>query len=639
MFNFLSLKKLAFNFLIYCSLSTLHIDISYALASESQTNLLKNTILIVGSEQSFPPFSTGMTDETAGGFTVDLWKVVATETDLNYKIRVMPFHQLLEEFKNGEIDVLINLAQSDERKKFADFTVPHSAVSGAIFVRKGTNSVNSETDLVDKSIIVLNSDLAHDYAISKGWGKQLVLVDTVNKGLSLLASGQHDAMLISKLSGLQTLQSSNLTNIKVLKAPVHFSQKFSFAVQKGQAELLSILNEGLAIAKSNNIYTSIYEKWFGVYELKEPDIYQTLKYAIPPIIFLLILSLYFYISRHLERKKSLEQMKISAIAFESHEGIIVTDANKIIIRVNQSFLKITGFTAEEAIGQPISLLDPEHQSEALSDAIWEKINHVGFWEGEVFSQHKNNSIYPEHRTITAVRNSHLETLNFVVIFNDISDNKKIEEQRLRDEVMYRDALVREVHHRIKNNLQGVIILMSNMAVNSPELTSQMNKAISKVNSISIVHGLQGERASNQITVVDLINAMIDNNKRLFDCEITFQISNDILTILIVEEEAVPTALILNELLLNAIKHREKSTSISIDIHYDSTQEMLSIQIKNSGRFVKDSSLEQPEFGAGLQLANSLKPKKNMTLSWHQENNYVITTITLTYPIIKTSSAL
>ncbi len=94
----------------------------------------KSKVLIVGSEQNFPPFSTGMTDSTAGGFTVELWKAVAEEAGLEYTIRVMPFRQILQEFEEGRIDVAINLAISADRNKFADFSVPHVIVNGAIFV-------------------------------------------------------------------------------------------------------------------------------------------------------------------------------------------------------------------------------------------------------------------------------------------------------------------------------------------------------------------------------------------------------------------------------------------------------------------------------------------------------------------------
>ena len=258
--------------------------------------------LVVGSEQDYPPFATGMTDETAGGFTVELWKAVAAEAGLAYTIRVQSFRQVLEEFKGGKVDVLINLARSEERAKFADFTVPHVVVRGAIFVRDGTRAIQSEADLSGKSIIVLNADLAHDYAVARGWARQLVLVETSAEGMRLLASGKHDAMLLSRLAGLQTLQSTGIRNVRPIQASAGFAQKFTFAVQKGQPELLAQINEGLSVVKSNGTYDALYEKWFGVYETKDPEVRDVLAYVLPVVAFFIVLAAVFFYRRRRERE-------------------------------------------------------------------------------------------------------------------------------------------------------------------------------------------------------------------------------------------------------------------------------------------------------------------------------------------------
>lgn len=262
---------------------------------------LQTSPLVVGSEEDFPPFATGKTDASAGGFTVDLWKAVAAEAGLKYTLRVRPFHQLLEEFKEGKIDVLINLAMSDARRQFADFTVPHVTVNGAIFVRKNEFTIHSEDDLTGKSIIVLNADLAHDYAVAKGWAKQLVVVDTAADGLRLLASNQHDVMLLSKLAGLQTLQALKLPNVQALPVKAGFSQKFAFATQHGRTDLLASLNEGLAITKANGVYNGLYEKWFGVYEPREVGPRDVLPYVMPVIVLFLIWLGYLFYRRNAER--------------------------------------------------------------------------------------------------------------------------------------------------------------------------------------------------------------------------------------------------------------------------------------------------------------------------------------------------
>ena len=260
--------------------------------------------LIVGSEQDYSPFALGSTAATADGFTVELWKAVAAESHLNFSIRVLPFHQVLQEFKAGNIDVVINLAQSDERRQFADFTVPHFIVHGAVFVRTGEKCIHSETDLNDKTIIVINRDLAHDYAVSKGWGNQLVLVDTAEISFQLLASGQHDALLMSELTGKQTLAKLKLRKVDALTVKVDFAQKFSFAVRKGNAELLAKINEGLALTKVSGIYDKLYEKWFGVYEEKAL-LPLLLTYLTPVVIFFLLVIAWIFYRRSIERKKAI----------------------------------------------------------------------------------------------------------------------------------------------------------------------------------------------------------------------------------------------------------------------------------------------------------------------------------------------
>lgn len=382
--------------------------------------------LIVGSEQDYPPFATGMTDAAAGGFTVELWKAVAAESGLDYTIRVRPFHQLLQEFKDGKIDVLINLAQSEERRHFADFTVSHVVVHGAIFVRKGESGIRSEEDLAGKSIIVLKADLAHDYAVSKGWQNQLVLVDTSQEGLRMLASGKHDAMLLSKLSGMQTLQALDIGNIEPLKAKAGFSQKFSFAVHKGQSGLLSELNEGLALTKSNRKYDELYEKWFAPYEVKEVGLRDLLKYIGPMAVIFLIVGGYAFYRRQAERRQAEYELNIAATAFESQDGIMVTDANSVILRVNKAFTRITGYSAEEVVGKNPSILKSGRQEASFYSAMWQMLLSNGSWVGDIWNRRKNGEIYPESLTITAVKDKHGVTTNYVASLADITQRKDAE---------------------------------------------------------------------------------------------------------------------------------------------------------------------------------------------------------------------
>jgi len=331
--------------------------------------------LVIGSEQNFPPFATGMTDSTAGGFTVDFWKAVADEAGLKYTIRVLPFRQILQEFKEGRIDVLINLAISDERRQFAEFSLPHVVVNGAIFVRKDKTDIQSEDDLSGKSIIVLNRDLGHDYAISKGWSKQLVLVDTIAKGLKLLSSGKHDAMLLSKLVGMQSLEVLGLTDIKPLKTPAGFSQKFAFAVPKGQVDLLSKINEAIVITNTNGIYTKIYDKWFGVYESKQLKLRDILKYISPLIALFLVISIFFYYRRQVERESAVSVLKKSEERWQfalegSGDGVWDWNIQADQVIYSKRWKEMLGYTEDEVgtgLDEWSSRVHPEDMPRVMAD--------------------------------------------------------------------------------------------------------------------------------------------------------------------------------------------------------------------------------------------------------------------------------
>ena len=313
---------------------------------------LTTQTLVIGSEQDYPPFALGQTDTEADGFTVELWKEVAKEAGLSYTIRVRPFHQILQEFKEGKIDVLINLAQSDERRKFVDFSIPHVTVNGAIFVREGESGILSEADLAGKSIIVLKADLAHDYAVSRGWGKQLVLTDKAADGFKLLASGKHDAILISKLVGMQTLHELNISNIRALDAKAGFSQKFSFAVHKGDADLLAKINEALALTKPTGKFDALYEKWFGPYEEKPVTFWDVLRYLAPIALVLLGFAGYEYYKRRVEHAQlvqvlSLGEARLRAIIEALPIPVALNNQRGIIAYLNPAFVDVFGYTRED----------------------------------------------------------------------------------------------------------------------------------------------------------------------------------------------------------------------------------------------------------------------------------------------------
>ncbi|SFN10278.1 PAS domain-containing protein [Formivibrio citricus] len=129
-----------------------------------------------------------------------------------------------------------------------------------------------------------------------------------------------------------------------------------------------------------------------------------------------------------ERQLAAQNQRIAAIAFESQQGMVITDANNVIIRVNQAFSRITGYSTEEAVGQTPSLLRSGHHSGDFYAAMWDSILTKGSWQGEICNRRKNGEIYPELLTITAVKNDSGQITHYVAALMDITERKRLESE-------------------------------------------------------------------------------------------------------------------------------------------------------------------------------------------------------------------
>lgn len=338
--------------------------------------------------------------------------------------------------------------------------------------------------------------------------------------------------------------------------------------------------------------------------------------------------------RQADRRHVETELRIAATVFESQEGMMVTDANSVILRVNRAFTKITGYSAEEALGMTPHLLSSSHHNADFYAEMWTSINSTGAWEGEIWNRRKNGELYPEYLTITSVADNHGLVTNYVATLTDSTKTKEREQQRLADESLHRDTLVREVHHRIKNNLQGVTGVLRNFAAQHPEFAGPMTDAISQVQSIAIIHGLQGRTSMTEVRLCELTSEIAANNQSLWNTPILVDIPPNWIPFLIAETEAVPIALVLNELISNAVKHGDLVKGVNITLRHEHQPDMVQVTITNPGQLPQDFDFPLSHTtGIGLQLVSSLLPKKGVNLSFENLGDKVFTRLELGPTII------
>ncbi len=142
-----------------------------------------------------------------------------------------------------------------------------------------------------------------------------------------------------------------------------------------------------------------------------------------------------------ERKLSNDHLLQAAAVFEStREGVLMTDANKRILRINRAFTDITSYTEAEAIGQQPSMLRSGRHDAKFYAEMWSSIAKTGHWQGEIWNRRKNGEVYPELLSISAIVNKSGEVTNYVGVFADISQLKATESQL--DFLAHHDPLTR-----------------------------------------------------------------------------------------------------------------------------------------------------------------------------------------------------
>ncbi|MES2160227.1 MAG: EAL domain-containing protein [Pseudomonadota bacterium] len=129
-----------------------------------------------------------------------------------------------------------------------------------------------------------------------------------------------------------------------------------------------------------------------------------------------------------ERLHAAEQLHIAAVAFESQEPMMITDAQSTILRINSAFTASTGYSEAEILGRTPRILKSGRHDAAFYAGMWDSILHRGSWQGECWDRRKNGEIYPTWTIISAIRDAQGGIGHYVCTQSDISARKQAEEE-------------------------------------------------------------------------------------------------------------------------------------------------------------------------------------------------------------------
>lgn len=351
--------------------------------------------------------------------------------------------------------------------------------------------------------------------------------------------------------------------------------------------------------------------------------------------------------REAEARMSQAQTQLQRIIEAAPLAITLRDARTLkVLQVNEVAARSAHATPAALIGRtPEQLFDPATAAQHRSDMA-EALASAEVTTREYRTERDGESRVWDARYLPLSEGPGKAPDQLLLVATDVTEQRLAAEARFDAAIAQREMLVKEVHHRIKNNLQGVAGLLQQIGQRKPEVAGPISEVVSQVQAIAHVYGLQvGE--SGPLQLESVVKAITASVQRTFGC--TIGVASTGLAPsqwLLPEAESIPIALTLNELLTNAVKHhtarRDGATSASglpsesagaeVRCVLASSESGVRVSITNLGSLPPDFNLAGIRGSvSGLGLVRALLPRRSAEFMLVQQADEVVATVVLQPP--------
>ena len=258
-----------------------------------------------------------------------------------------------------------------------------------------------------------------------------------------------------------------------------------------------------------------------------------------------------------ERKLAEAEVRLKSAALEvADNAVVITDRDGTIEWVNTAHEKLTGFSKSDSIGRnPRALTKSGKVAPATYRELWDTIVAGRVWRGELLNKKKSGEMYHEEITITPVMDESRRIVHFIAIKSDITE-RTISKERLEASLREKEVLLREIHHRVKNNMQVISSLLNLSAdeIEDPKIKRTIMEINRRIDAMAIVHELFYEAGNlEQIDFALYLRRM--TAELLEECQapgekpsVSYEMEETKLSL----EKAIPAGLIVSEFVSNAI---------------------------------------------------------------------------------------
>ncbi len=327
-----------------------------------------------------------------------------------------------------------------------------------------------------------------------------------------------------------------------------------------------------------------------------------------------------------EKKRSEAEIRLKSTALEAAgDAIVITDRDGMIEWANLAFQNLTGYSIEEALGKnPRALIKSGSQDPTLYRQLWDTIISGKSWQGELTNRRKTGELYIEEMTITPVLNADGKIEHFIAIQRDISEKKRVLgllELSLRE----KEALLREVHHRVKNNMQIITSLLnlSSEDIKDQEACRIVEELHRRVETMSMVHD-QFYRAGDlsridfSLYLRQLAESLVqDIVSEKSAAQLRYRLEPVFLTL----EAAIPAGLIVSELVSNALRFpippADSPLFINITLKRDDHGNV-ALEVRDNGQGYPEGFVAATSSSLGMRLILILASQLNGTVNFSND---------------------
>ena len=318
-----------------------------------------------------------------------------------------------------------------------------------------------------------------------------------------------------------------------------------------------------------------------------------------------------------QRKLAEDQLRtLSHIVEQAPMTIMVTDLAGNIEYANPWTTQSSGYTREELYGHNPRMLHSGLTAPEVYRGLWQSLTHGEMWQGEFINKKKSGDLYVEQAVVAPVRDAG-NTLHYVALKQDVTERKRTE-QALQDSLHDKVALLNEVHHRVKNNLQIITSLLRLEAGRSShsDTKSVLTEMQGRIRAMALLH--ESLYRAGTFASVDLGAYLQQLASQAFRAQSNgmVRLQLDLASVQVSLDQATPCGLLLNELISNCLKHgfpQGRSGEVRIELHPLPGSSQWRLRVSDTGVGLPADFDSRRSQSLGLQLVADLAHQLQGTL--------------------------